>query len=132
MSGSLVLPNSTTADADPDAEYHSHTGTVGSIGDIPLIFGIAPGTSHNVSLFFLETTMDYITQVASGYWSGHVLRQLSFMEPRVIAHEIGHQFGLPDVLAPANTLMSPWNGRERDFDGLELSFIRSSTDMASH
>ena len=85
-----------------------------------------------MSTFYYETVLDFNTQVTSGYWPGVTSRSLGFVEPRVIAHEIGHQFGLPDVGPGAGTLMSPWDGTDRAFDASEIAAIRVSPDLESH
>jgi hypothetical protein len=76
--------------------------------------------------------LDFISQVATGYWPTIIARPISFIEPRVIAHEIGHQFGLADVPITANTLMSPWDGGDRDLNSTELSQVRNSNTLSAH
>ncbi len=127
-----LLPNKSNADADPDRVYHAHAGGISNTGDIAIHFGGTASTKENVSTLYRECCVDYLAQVQANYWPGHIMRTIEFMEARTIAHEVGHQFGLPDVPITANTLMSPWDGGDRSFDGGELAAIRGSVSMGSH
>ena len=117
-----------SADADPDKQYHIH-GASFSSGDSSVILGITPGSGENITLFFLESNIDSLRQDAAGF-TGIPAQPLSFAEPQTIAHEIGHMFGLDDV--GPGTLMGPYDGEDPEFDASELDAIRSSDAMSRH
>jgi len=123
------LPNATVADADPDVRYHMHGGSP-TTGDQALRLAATPGTTQNVSAFYLETNLDYLSQVAAGYFPGHILRTLQFKEPRTIAHELGHQFGI-STHTPG-TLVSPWDGGDYDLDATQIAQVRDSNTLIAH
>lgn len=123
----------TTKDGDPDPRYHYHpsipfekTGDQG----FPLArvseVAVPGGANRNVVVLFVETMEDYLRQVQDGQWGATPPHTLPFMEPRVIAHEIGHFLGLTHTGA-AGTIMDTWSGADRDFNAQQIDDIRTST-----
>jgi hypothetical protein len=120
-----------TVDGDPDLKYHFH-GTVFKWGDTALRLGITPSSTENVSIIFNETLWDHLSQIGAGVRPG-VWQPMTFTEPRIIAREIAHQLGVGIPLPGASlTLMSPYDGVDRDFSAQEIAWIRGSTELASH
>jgi hypothetical protein len=122
--GILGLPNESDVDGDPDAVYHVHSSSSVS-GDMSVILGWTPDPSftENVSVILFETMLDAVAQFGPP--------GIAFMEPYVIAHEIGHQFGLPDVPNGSFTLMQPYNGVNYDLNATEIDAVRSERKLAS-
>lgn len=115
-----ILPNASQKDGDPDSRYHVHPGS-SLQGDQDVILGWTVNStfSENVSVILYETMLDAVRQF--GGFPG-----IGFMEPYVIAHEIGHQFGLPDIPAGSATLMQPYDGMDYDLSAVEIGAVRSS------
>lgn len=124
-------PNASNVDGDPDIRYHIH-GTTWSTGDdTGLVYGATSSATENATTIYLEAILDDIAQIANG-WKNIIPQPLSFMEPYTIAHELGHQFGLGER-PPGLTLMSiPYDGVDRDLDGIDIAGIRGSTELSSH
>jgi hypothetical protein len=121
--------NRSTRDGDPDVRYHIH-GTAWSTGDTTITAAGTASTGPNATTMYLEDMQDYISQAGAGYWPGHTLRTLAFMEPRVMAHEIAHQFGILGH-TPA-TLVGAWDGGDYDLDAAQINQIRDSDQLATH
>ncbi|MEK6677070.1 MAG: hypothetical protein AABZ47_15630 [Planctomycetota bacterium] len=125
-----------TADGGPDYWYHIHgpvTNPVSfKIGEIlGHVFGLTPTSGspvENVTIVFQEAIRDYIAQIQTGFFAGHSPSQThAFMEARIIAHEIGHQFGIEAHIV--NSLVDEWTGTDDELFGSQIAYIRSGTKM---
>lgn len=126
----IWLPFASTRDGDPDAQYHCHQGATCEIGDEQLVMANSYDGVENVCMFYYETNRDYLAQVLAGYWPSHIWRPLTFKEPRTIAHEIAHLFGIGSHTP--GTLVDTWDGTDRELDGEQIAQIRGSQHLAAH
>jgi len=123
------VPNRAPRDGDPDAGYHIHGPTSFKLGDDRITFARTHAEGANVVLFFLESNLDYVAQVNAGGIQGHIPRPLSFLEPRTLAHEVAHAFGI--IGHTAGTLVSPRDGGDYELDADQIAQIREGEELSS-
>lgn len=104
------------------AAYQSNTAVnaIGRADNDPnseaALGGVCDSTSRKGALIFVEEVRDQDAEIAAVVPSA----------PRTVAHEIGHEFGLPDRVA-GNGLMSPdlYNNAGVRFSAADLAAIRA-------
>lgn len=133
--------NMSSVDLDPDFWYHIHgpppMPASWEVGDINSAFGLTPVSASpvvNCSIILQEQIRDYVAQLQQlgAYgpaWGAHPRGQThDFIEPRIIAHEIAHQFGI--VGHEVATLVSEWVGQDLELSAGHINSIRSSSKLA--
>ena len=135
--GEQADQNASSVDLDPDYWYHVHGAhpdhTYWEVGDLSPLLGVTPvsaGPVANVTIIYQETIRDYIAQlgVCMDFFSGHWRNQThEFAEARIIAHEIGHQFGI--VEHTVASLIDEWTGSDDELFGNQIAQIRNSTKI---
>jgi hypothetical protein len=129
--------SASSADLDPDGWYHVHgadpTFTFWKVGDGSFIAAISLASTspiENGTIIYQEGIRDYLAQIATypHTWPGHSRTQThAFVETRVIAHEIAHQFGIvPHTLG---SLVDDWTGTDDSFFGDQIKEIRRSPKL---
>ena len=127
-----------TVDLDPDYRYHIHgphpNHTHDELGDISATFGLTPVSypADNVSLVLQETLRDFRWQKFMGcgcIWPGYGRGEShEWAESQIIAHEIGHQMGIPNHRNPGS-LINDFSGVNCWLFGDEIRDIRASGEL---
>lgn len=126
------------ADLDPDFWYHTHgdhpNETFWKVGDQEPIYAITVTATvpvSNVTIVFQEIIRDYVAQLAADphnfpqHWRNQTH---AFVESRVIAHEIAHQFGYDGHIFNSLVDLS-WSGSDDPLFGIQIAYIRASSKL---